>query len=98
MSLNGADSKTEIMKPGVTWGFGLRSFAIPYLLKLSSHRHLVQSTYHFADDTNLLCVSNAPKKVQRQLNIDLKLLCNTEFRILVTLLCNHVAKITCSRI
>ena len=32
--------------------------------------------YHFADDTNLLIISNSPKKVQKQLNIDLKLLYN----------------------
>ena len=30
--------------------------------------------YHFADDTNLLNASKSPKKKQKQLNIDLKLL------------------------
>ena len=30
--------------------------------------------YHFADDTNLLNVSNSPKQMQKQVNIDLKLL------------------------
>ena len=30
--------------------------------------------FHFADDTNLLNVSNCPKKLQKQLNIDLKFL------------------------
>ena len=33
-------------------------------------------SYHFADDTHLLNISNSPKKVQKQLNIDLKLLYN----------------------
>ena len=30
--------------------------------------------YHFADDTNLLNISNSPKQLQKQINIDLKLL------------------------
>ena len=30
--------------------------------------------YHFADDTNLLNISDSPNKLQKQLNIDLKLL------------------------
>ena len=37
---------------------------------------LYSQIYHFADDTNLLNISNSPKKMQKQLNIDLKLLCN----------------------
>ena len=30
--------------------------------------------YHFADDTNLLNISNSPKQMQKRVNIDLKLL------------------------
>ena len=37
---------------------------------------LYSQIYHFADDTSSLSISNSPKKVQKQLNIDLKLLCN----------------------
>ena len=33
-------------------------------------------SYHFADDTHLLNINTSPKKVQKQLNIDLKLLYN----------------------
>ena len=33
-------------------------------------------SYHFADDTHLLNISNSPKKIQKQLNIDFELLCN----------------------
>ena len=39
------------------------------------HRAIIYSrVYHFADDTNLLNVSNSPKQMQKQVNIDLKLL------------------------
>ena len=31
--------------------------------------------HHFADDTNLLIVGKTLKKIQKQINIDLKLLC-----------------------
>ena len=30
--------------------------------------------YHFADDTNLLNISESPKQLQKQVNIDLKLM------------------------
>ena len=35
---------------------------------------LYSNTYHFADDTNLLNINSSPKKMQKQINIDLKLL------------------------
>ena len=35
---------------------------------------LSSRVYHFADDTNLLNISNSPKQMQKQVNIDLKLL------------------------
>ena len=39
------------------------------------HRATIYSdTYHFADDTHLLNVNNSPKKIQKQVNIDLKCL------------------------
>ena len=37
---------------------------------------LYSQSYHFADDTNLLNISDSAKKMQKQLNIDLKLLNN----------------------
>ena len=37
---------------------------------------LYSQSYHFADDTNLLNISDSAKKVQKQLNIDLQLLNN----------------------
>ena len=30
------------------------------------------SVYHFADDTNLLNINTSPKKIQKQINLDLK--------------------------
>ena len=37
---------------------------------------LYSQSYHFADDTHLLNINDSAKKVQKQLNIDLKLLYN----------------------
>ena len=37
---------------------------------------LYSRSYHFADDTHLLNINNSPKKIQKQLNIDPKLLYN----------------------
>ena len=34
------------------------------------------STFHFADDTNLLIYNNSLKQLQKDLNYDLKQLCN----------------------
>ena len=33
------------------------------------------TTHHFADDTNLLVVNKSIKKLQKQVNLDLKYLC-----------------------
>ena len=42
---------------------------------------LNSQSYCFADDTHLLNISNFPKKVQKQLNIDLKLLYTWNIRL-----------------
>ena len=34
------------------------------------------AVYHFADDTNLLNINTSPKKMQKQMNLDLKCLYN----------------------
>ena len=38
--------------------------------------YLFSQSYHFADDKNLLNINDSPKKLQKRINIDLKLLIN----------------------
>ena len=45
---------------------------------------LYSQPYHFADDTHLLNISNSPKKIQKQLDLDLKLLYNWLFAKKIT--------------
>ena len=53
------------------------------------HRGIKYSRmYHFADDTNLLNVSNSPKQMQKQVNIDLKLLYNWLLANKISLICS----------
>ena len=76
MSLNGVDSKTQIMKHGVQQGSVLGPLLFLIYIDVLHNAILYSKPYPFADDTNLLCIGNAPKKVQKQLDIDLKLLYN----------------------
>ena len=74
--LNGDESKTQVMKHGVPQGSVLGPLLfIIYINDLHNAVRYSQS-YHFADDTHLLNISDSPKKIQKQLNIDLKLLYN----------------------
>ena len=76
VSLNGDESKTQVMKHGVPQGSVLGPLLfIIYINDLHNAVRYSQS-YHFADDTHLLNISDSPKKIQKQLNIDLKLLYN----------------------
>ena len=72
VSVNSVDSETQIMRSGVPQG----SVLGPSLFFINTndlHNAISYSQpYHFADDTNLLCISNSPKKVRRQLKINLR--------------------------
>ena len=76
VSLNDDESETQVMKHGVPQGSVLGPLLfIIYINDLHNAVRYSQS-YHFADDTHLLNISDSPKKIQKQLNIDLKLLYN----------------------
>ena len=76
VSINGIDSETQIMKHGVPQESVLGPLL--FLIYINDlHAAIAYSrSYHFADDTHLLNINTSPKKVQKQLNIDLKLLYN----------------------
>ena len=74
--LIGVDLETQSMKHGAPQGsvLGLLLF-LNYIIDL--HCEILYSlSYHFADNKHLLNINNSTKRVQKKLNIDLKLLYN----------------------
>ena len=74
-SVNGYDSETRDMKYGVPQGSVLGQLL--FLIYINDlHNSIKFSTvHHFADDTNLLVSNSCIKKIQDQINLDLKYLC-----------------------
>ena len=64
-----------IMRHGVPQGSVLSPLLFIYINDL--HKSTKYSNvHHFADDTNILIKYHSPKQLQKQLNLDLKNLCN----------------------
>ena len=74
VSIQGFSSDSEIVKHGVPQGSVLGPLL--FLLYLNDLHEAIafSKVYHFADDTNLLNINSSPKLMQKQINIDLKLL------------------------
>ncbi len=74
VSIAGCNSDTKSIKHGVPQGSVLGPLL--FLIYINDLHKAIRFShvYHFADDTNLLNISSSPKQLQKQINIDLKLL------------------------
>ena len=71
LNLPGYDSETREMKYGVPQG----SVLGPLLFLIYINAIKFSTVHHFADDTNLLVSNSCIKKIQDQINLNLKYLC-----------------------
>ena len=72
VTINGFESEIKLLNHGVPQGSVLGPLL--FLLYINDlHKSIHNSkVYHFADDTNLLRISTSYKKLQKELNKDLK--------------------------
>ena len=72
VSINGFDSGLAAINCGVHQGSVLGPLL--FLLYINDLNHTIKfcKVHHFADDTNLLCMSNSIKKLNKLVNADLK--------------------------
>ena len=76
VSINGCESGFVVLNCGVPHGSVLGPLL--FLLYINDLNQAIKfcKVHHFADDTNLLCLSNSIKKLNKQVNADLKHLVN----------------------
>ena len=74
VSINGISSEIILMLLGVPQGSILGPLLFLIYINDFNHSVIFSKSRHFADDTNLLLSGNSIKKLQKQLNIDLKLI------------------------
>ena len=76
VSINGNDSGLAAINCGVPQGLVLGPLL--FLLYIKDLNQAIQlcKVHHFADDTNLLCLGNSIKKMNKLVNADLKRLVN----------------------
>ena len=74
--VNGYETSLAAISCGVPQGPALRPLL--FLLYINDLNQAIKfcKVYHFADDTNLLCLSNSMKKLNKPVNADLKHLVN----------------------
>jgi hypothetical protein len=75
VSVNGFNSKNEVMKYGVPQGSVLGPLL--FLVYINDLRNAIyhSTVHHFADDTNLLYINKSLRAIQNKINKDLKSLC-----------------------
>ena len=76
VSINGFDSGLTNINCGVPQGFFLGPLLISLYINDLNQAIKFCKVRHFADDTNLLCLSNSIKKMNKPVNADLKHLVN----------------------
>ena len=76
VSINGFDSMVQDISIGVPQGSVLGPLLFLIYINDLSNAIKYSTVHHFADDTNLLTSSNKLKSIRKQLNLDLRFLCN----------------------
>ena len=74
VSINGVSSETILMLLGVPQGSILGPLLILIYINDFHQSVIYSSARHFTDDANLILCNKSIKKIQKQLNIDLKLI------------------------